>query len=216
MKLIYKTRNFYPNELEILKEIKIQKEKQKNKEIKIYHFIIVGILSMCIILIVQNSFVDFIFGMVGTIVFNVVIFMPQAFYNTKKKRNFILQQLTSFIEKGKIDTCQISAKRIAIAPEYEDENDLYIIELNENEVLYLWDSEYNLDEVFPCLNFEIYESEYFGFSGTQINALSEKIEPITIDKNAKWNFMKANKIFESLEIEKINFDELLEKYNAYS
>jgi hypothetical protein len=112
-----------------------------------------------------------------------------------------------------VDTCHITAQRIAIAPEYEDEIDLYIIELNNEELLYLWDMEYNLKKKFPCLDFEIYEDNFFKLTGRQIYPLSEKIQPVKISNKVKWNFMKQYGAPGHLETEKVNFDELLEKYN---
>jgi hypothetical protein len=102
---------------------------------------------------------------------------------------------------------------MAIAPEYEDESDLYIIEVSSNEVIYLWDTGYSLNKKFPCPDFEIYEEGFFKLTGRQIYPLSEKNQPVKIDKKAKWNFMKQYGAPGHLETEKINFDELLKKYN---
>tara|TARA_R110001592_G_scaffold29412_4_gene106887 strand:+ start:534 stop:755 length:222 start_codon:yes stop_codon:yes gene_type:complete len=69
-----------------------------------------------------------------------------------------------------------------------------------------------LENEFPCLHFEVYEEYFFNLTGKQINPLSEKIAPIQINNQAKWNFMKQYGIYVHLEVEKINFEELLLKY----
>ena len=124
-----------------------------------------------------------------------------------------MRTLQSFLDKDTVDTYQIKSTRIAFAPEYEDENDLYIVELDENKVLYLWDIEYNLNKKFPCFNFEIYEDDFFKLTGRQIHPLSDKIQPIEIDKKSKWNYMKQYGGLGHLEIENIGFDKLLAKFH---
>lgn len=216
MNIAYTTRNFHPDELRILKTLKTQKEKETSSKIKFYHFLIAGLLGAgltYITTIIPDSFWTFLFGTIAVFAFSFIIFGPYEIYKQKNRHKLFLRQLSSAIEKGTVDTWLINAKRIAIAPEYEDESDLYIVELNDNEVLYLWDTEYNLNKKFPCLDFEIYEDSFFKLVGRQIYPLSGKVQPVKIDKKAKWNFMKQYGALEHLETEKINFDELLQKYN---
>ncbi|MBW8362591.1 MAG: hypothetical protein K0M56_10455 [Kaistella sp.] len=217
MDITYKTRNFYPDELRLLKTLKTQKGKEVSRKIRVYHIFISGLLGAgfsYIAIIIPNSFWTFLFGTIAVLAFSFIIFMPYEIYKIKRKHKDFLQQLTSLIDKGTVDTCQIKTKRIAVAPEYEDESNLYIVELNNNEVLYLWDTEYNLSKKFPCSDFEIYEDNYFKLLGKQVYSLSEKIHPIKIDRKAKWNFMKRYGAPGHLETEKINLDELIEKYNT--
>ncbi len=216
MKIQFKTRNFYPDELRLLKTVKKQKEKANKGKIRFYHFIIAGLLGAgltYIIIIIPDSFWTFLFGTIAVLSFSFIVFMPYEIFKMKRKHNEILQKLNSLIEKGTVDTCQIIAKRIAVAPEYEDESDLYIIELDKDEILYLWDTEYNLKNKFPCLNFEIYDDQFFNLIGRQVYTLSDKIQPVNIDKKAKRNFFKQYGAPRHLETEKINFDNLLDKYN---
>lgn len=216
MDISFKTRNFYPDELRLLTNLKTQKEKAGNRKIRFYHFIIAGLLGggfTYFTTIIPDSFWTFLFGTLAVFSFSFIVFMPFEIYKIKKKHKEFLQQLTSLIDKGTVDTCQIKTKRIAVAPEYEDESDLYIVELNNYEVLYLWDTEYNLNKKFPCFDFEIYQDNYSKLLGRQVYPLSDKIKPVKIDKKAKWNFMKRHGAFGHLETEKINFDELLKKYN---
>ena len=77
----------------------------------------------------------------------------------------------------------------------------------------MWDTEYNLNKIFPCLDFEIYEDQFFKLTGRQVYPLSDKIQPVAIKKKAKWNFIEQYGSVGNLETENISFDELLEKYN---
>lgn len=216
MNITFKTRSFYPDELRILKTLKTKKEKETTSKIKFYHFLIAGLLGVSLTYfttIIPDSFWTFLFGTIAVFAFAFIVFMPYEIYKQKNRHKLFLQQLSATIEKGTVGTSLVNTKRIAIAPEYEDESYLYIVELNDNEVLYLWDIEYNLNKKFPCLDFEIYEDNFFKLIGRKIYPLSEKIQPVKIDKKAKWNFMKQYGVSGHLETEKINFDELLQKYN---
>lgn len=216
MNINYTTRNFYSDELRILKTLKTQKEKETISIIEPYHFLIAGLLGAIFTYItasIPDSFWTLLFGTIAVFAFSFIVFMPHKIRKQKNQHKLFLQQLSSTLEKGTVDTLVVNAKRIAIAPEYEDESDLYIIEIYDNEVLYVWDSEYNLSKKFPCLDFEIYEDSFFKLLGRQIYPLSKKIQPIKIDERAKWNFMKTYGLSRHLGAEKISFDELLQKFN---
>jgi len=134
-------------------------------------------------------------------------------YKRRKKQKYFLQRLKATIDKGTVDTCLINAKNIAIAKEYEDEGDLFIIEYDTNKIIYLWDYNYNLQKKFPCLDFEIYEDNFFKLFGRQIYPLSERIQPVNIDKKAKWNYMSKVGAARHLQTENVNFNKLIEDYN---
>ena len=216
MKFQTTTRHFYADELKILNSLLTKTKKEGKSKIKFYHFVVPGILGAILVYIttlLPDSFWTFLFGTAAVFCFAFMVFMPYEIYKDKKRKNLFLLTLQKFIDKETVDTCKINALRIAIAPEYEGESDLYIVELEKNKVLYLWDTEYNLKKKFPCLNFEIYEDNFFKLVGRQLYPLSEKIEPIKIDRKAKWNYMKKYGVFEHLDTENIDFDELIEKYN---
>ncbi|TXD80774.1 hypothetical protein ESY86_20050 [Subsaximicrobium wynnwilliamsii] len=215
MNIKYKPRNLNSNELRILRYLKTKTEKNERGKIKFYHFLIAGLLGVCLIYItsiIPDSFWTLILGTLAVFSFAFIVFTPYEIYKAKKQHKEFLNLLNSLIEKGTVETCQIESTKIAIAPEYEDENDMYIIKLNENEVLYIWDTEYKLNRNFPSLKFEIYGIDFFKITGKQINPLSEKILPLKIDRKAKWNFMKQYGIYGHLEIEKSNFEKLILKY----
>ena len=216
MNISYRSRSLYPVELRLLKTLKAQKEKETSSPIKFLHYFFALLIGACltyVTTIIPDSFWTFLLGTIAILSFAFIVFMPYEIYKKKNRHKLLLQQLMTTILKGTVETCLVNAKRIAIAPEFEDESDLYIVEIYDNEVLYLWDSEYNLNKKFPCLDFEIYEDSFFKLIGRQVYSLSEKIQPVKIDNKAKWNFMKKYGVARHLELEKTNFDELIQKYN---
>ena len=216
MRITFKTRQFYADELRILNTLKNQKEKISRNKIKFYHYIIAGFLGAgCTYFaaIIPDSIWTFLFGTLAVFSLGFIGFMPYEIYKQKKRHKDFLQQLNVFIERGTVDTCIIHSKRIALANEYEDEGDLYIIEYDTDKLLYLWDIDYNLKKKFPCLDFEIYEDKFYKTFGRQIYSLSDPIKPLTIDKKAKWNYMRKIGTPGHLETENKNLDNLIEEYN---
>lgn len=212
MEITYTPRAFYPSELKLLKSIVIKKEKEAKRKIKFTHFLIIGVFGILfayVAVIVPDSFWTFLFGTLAVLSFALIVFVPYEIYKLTNERKSILYQLNTLINQDVVNTCKISAERIAIATEYEDEGNLYIIELNKNEVLYLWDTEFNLNKKFPCLEFEIYDNTFYECTNMQIYPLSDKTKPIKIDKKAKWDYMKKFGVPGNLEIRKIAFDETL-------
>ena len=216
MDIPFKTRHFYPDELRLLKTLKTQKDKEGGSKIKFYHFVIAGLLGAGLTYVttqIPDSFWTFLFGTLAVFSFAFIVFTPYEINKMRKKQKDFLQRLNSTIDKGRVDTCLINAKRIAIAKEYEDEGDLFIIEYDIDKVLYLWDYDYNLRKKFPCLDFEIYEDNFFKLFGRQVYPLSDRIKPLTIDKKAKWNYMSKVGAAGHLETENVSFDKLIEDYN---
>jgi hypothetical protein len=216
MDLPFKSRHFYPDELRILKALKTQKEKEGGSKIKFHHFAIAGLLAAgftYIATILPDSFWTFLFGTLAVFLFAFIIFTPYEIYKMRRKGKEFLQRLNATISKGTVDTWLINAKRIAVANEYEDEGDLYIIEFDTDKILYIWDYDYNLHKKFPCLDFELYEDNFFKLFGRQVYPISDRIKPLTIDKKAKWNYMSKIGAPGHLQTDNINFDKLVDEYN---
>lgn len=216
MDITFQTRQFYPDELRILKTLKTQKEKQSSSKIKFHHYVFAGLLGAgCtyIAATIPDSFWTFLVGTIAVFSFAFIVFTPYEIYKQKKIHKDFLQQLNAVIDQGTVDTCIIHSKRIAVAQEYEDEGDLYIIEYDTDKLLYLWDNDYNLQKKFPCLDFEIYEDKFAKTYSRQVYSLSDRIKPLTIDKKAKWNYMSKVGTPGHLHTDSKNLDELIEEYN---
>lgn len=215
MNIIYNERNLYPEELRLLKAIRTKTEKAQNSVLKVKPYLIallIGTGSTSICTIIPDSFWTFLLGTTAVFSFGFVVFTPYEQFKLIKQHKSILNLIESFLNTELVKTCRINAEKIALAPEYEDETDLYLIKMNEHEVLHLWDLEDNLKKKFPCLDFEVYEESFFTITGRQIYPLSDKIEPEKISKKAKWNYMSKYGVQGQLEVENANFEQLIEKY----
>lgn len=216
MDITFKTRQFYPDEQRLLKTLKIQKEKESVHKIRFYHFIVAALLgggSTYLATLVKGDFWVFLFATLAVFSIAFIVFTPFEIYKMGKKHKEFLQQLNNIIAKGTVDTSLIHAKRIALAEEYEDEGDLYIIEYDTDRILYMWDHDYNLRKKFPCLDFEVYEDNFFKLFGRQVYPLSNRIKPLIIDKKAKWNYMNKIGGPGHLLTDNISFEKLVEEYN---
>lgn len=219
MSISYTTRNLYPAELKLLKSLKSRQEKEGRNKIKFYHFIIAGLLgTACTYLasLWEENFWGFFFGTVAVLSFGFIIFIPYEIYKLKNKNKAFLKELNARINNGLVKTCTITASRIAVAKEYEDEGDLFFVEYETHKVLHIWDYDHSFQKRFPCLQFEIYEDSFYKLSGRQINPLSERIHPLSINSKAKWNYMTEIGAPEHLETINTNLDQIIDEYNGYN
>lgn len=214
----YTARKLNSGELRYLKTLRNQTEKAGGGKFTLIHYIAAGLSgAVCVYLasITGGNVGVFILGTLAVFLFAFVIFMPYEAYKMKKRSRDVLLRLNDIINKGMVDTCRINATRCAVAKERDDESDLYIIEIGNDKVLYMWDMEYNLNRKFPCLMFEIYDDSFYKLTGRQIYALSEKIKPYTvIDPEIKGNYMKKTGAPGHLAIENMNFDDVIKKWQA--
>jgi hypothetical protein len=213
------TRQFYPDELRLLKTLKSRSEKEKVHKIKLYHFLIAAFLvagGTYLSLIIKTGFFVFIFGILAVFAFGFIIFTPFEIYKQKKKQSVFLKEISHFLEKGTVNITPVNARRIALAPEYEDEGDLFIIEYDIDKVLYFWDHDNALRKKFPCLQFEIYEDQFAKLIGRLVYPLSERIAPVLIDKKAKWKYMGKVGGPGHLQTQMISLDKVVEEYNSYA
>lgn len=217
MNFTYKTREFYPDELQLLKKLKAKQIKESKSRFKFYHFLIAGAMGILFTYLAINTkteFLIFLFGTGAVFAYVFILFMPYEIYKQRNNKKDFYNLVDEFMKKGTVETTLIKAKRIAIAEEFEDEGDLFIVDYDNDQVLYLWDYEYNFKKGFPCLEFEIYEDKFSQAFGTQIYPKSDPIEPIVIDKKAKWNYMMTIGTPDHLSSENINFDKLVADYNT--
>lgn len=196
--------------------MKRKKEKEQGGKIKFYHFLVAAVLAAgfgYLTSISPNGWVGFIPGIVTVLAAGFVVFMPYELYKLKKGRREFMVALNDLIDGGTVATCHIHATRIALAKEYEDEGDLFIVEIDEGNLLSLWDYDYTLRKKFPCLDFEIYEEKFAKPLGRMIYSLSERINPVTIDRKAKWSYMSKVGAPDHLEVIKANFDQFISEIN---
>src|SRR5690606_776801 len=136
----------------------------------------VGVVGTFLANWTNYDFLKFVFGTMSILSFSIIVFMPYETYKDIRKSKKKIKEIDGILGRNGIDVTLVKASRIAVAKEYEDEGDLYIIERTSEDILYLWDKDNNLKKNFPCLEFEIYSEDFYSVIGRQINPLSEKIK----------------------------------------
>lgn len=213
MTISYSPRRLYPDEERVLNKLKPKLEKEKASHIKYYHFIvaaIVGTVSMYTANLINGGFFSVLLGTLSIISMTFIVFAPYELYKKRRSQKTRFRDFAELVQSGTVNTCAIKAKRIALAEEYEDESELYIVECDDGDILYVWDIEYNLRKKFPCLEFEIYEPSFYRLFGRLIYPLSDRVTPLVLDCNAKWKYMKKNGFPGHLQIVKGNFDKIID------
>jgi hypothetical protein len=203
-------------ETKALGKIKSTAERDVHRGYKIHYLLtaaVIGIIGVLLANWTTYDFLKFVFGTISVLSFGIVIFMPYGTYKDMRKAKKKIKEIDGLLERNSIDVNLVKASRIAIAKEFEDEGDLYIVESTSKDILYLWDNDYNLKKNFPCLEFEIYSEDFYNIIGRQINPLSEKIKPIVIDAKTKWAYLKRVGEPGHLTTEKRAFEEILEQIN---
>jgi len=210
------TRPLNLKESKALIKIRSSADKDLRRGYKAHYFLVAIVVgSACVYLAnwTKYDFLTFVFGTIAVLSFSFVVFMPYEIYKDLKRAKLKSKEIDDILHANIIDVTPIRAKQIAVAKEYEDEGDLYIVEIEDGNILYLWDNDYNLRKNFPCLEFEIYSKDFYKLIGWEINPLTDKFKPIVIDAKAKWAYMKKIGGPEHLTIEKKDFKNLVEQIN---
>ncbi len=200
-------------ELKALKKIRNSREKEIQRGFRVRQALTSVLLGAAVMYgAVWSRFdlITFILGVLALFCLAYAVIQPYERFKEIRKARRTINKVEAILNAGKVEVTPVKAKRIAVAKEYEDEGDLYIVEMENSQVLYLWDTEYNLHKNFPCLEFEIYEDEFFNVIGRQINPLSEKIKPVVIPEESKWNYLGKTDP-QHMEVERKNFDKLVDK-----
>lgn len=200
-------------EIKTLKKVRNSRESELERGYKtraIITAVIIGIASLYLATWTRYDLFTFILATLAVFSFAYLIIQPFETFKDRKRARSIINRVNAFLEPGNIEVMPVSATRVALAREFKDEGDLYIVDTSGSTILYMWDSMGNLKKNFPCLQFEIYDRDFAELIGRQINPLTEKIKPIEIPAKAKWNYLQKTKP-EHLAIEKKNFDKLVEK-----
>jgi hypothetical protein len=212
------TRPLLEKEIRALKKMRSVAEKELQQAYRYRSIIIaLAIAAGCTFLAVWAPYqiLVLLFGTIAVLAFGWVLFMPFEIYKDVKKRKARINEVSRALERGTVDVFPMTAKQFALAKEYEDEGDLYIIEMNDGRILYIWDDDYNLKKNFPAHSFELYDEEFSMVIGRRLNPLSEKVNPILIDAKAKWAyFEKTEGAPENMTFEKKDFSKLVSAMSA--
>lgn len=217
MKLTTIIRCLYPNEITLLRQEQADALSRLQPKVKQYHYlaaVLSGILFFCLayLLASYSDFLVFLFGTIAVLCGAFVVFIPFEERRQIEKERVKAAKIEELIATNKIEVTPVTATRVAIAPEYEDECNMYVFEIAPDNVLYLWDYDYNLEEIFPCLEFDVYDDEVQGLIGYAVNPLSEKVDPVVLDREKKWKAMTDSGLPEDMSIEHVGFDRVVERY----
>jgi len=220
------TRELYLDEMQVLKTLKNQTEERIGKKPIFSWFILsifIGIIFFCFATFFIGRF-GILSAIIGVILIVIAVVVTYNLYKTQKKDKEFLRRYNTLIEIRTVKTCRINATRIATTE--EGEAGWCIVELSKNKVLYLFKfgDLFEFGDVkrgkFPCLQFEIYDKNFFELTGNQIYPFGEEIEPVMIDSKKTWRYMSENDTsdqflevpeFLDFDIENINFDEVIKK-----
>lgn len=210
------TRALTPRETKALKKIRKTNESVLSRGYKwpnVGLAIVLAALCMYGATWTRYDLITFILGVSAVFSIGYVFFMPYEAYKDIRRANRMIRKVESVLKAGTVEVTPVIATRVALAKELEDEGDLYIVELQDGQLLYIYDYDHNMRKGFPCLEFELYNEEFHNLVGRLINPVSEKIKPIEIDAQAKWNYVRKTSAPEHLQIQKTSFDRLVEKIN---
>lgn len=217
MKLTTVNRPLYADELLLLQQALAFEEARGQRKFGLKHYIIILVCG-CVLSYfaylssTHSDLLVFVFGTLSVLCFGFVVFMPYEEYKGEKKARERAAEIARIISSNFIEVTPVKATRIALAPEYEDETNLYILEIGERHVLYLWDAEYNLEDKFQCLHFEVYGSEFI--TDRMLYPLSDRVEPVVLDRNKKWELMSSPGLPEHKHIEEAGFDEVVARFGV--
>lgn len=215
MKILQKhTRPLDTKETKILTKIRSALQKDLLRGFKwpqLSTAILLGFACLYLATWTRYEVVRFLLGILSVFCLAYLVILPYEYLKERRKAKETIRKATRLLRSGVVEVISVKAKQIAVAKEHEDEGDLYIIEMENNSVLYMWDQTHTLKKNFPCLEFEVYDQEFVELIGRQINSLSEKIKPVVIDAASKNRYFKKTGSPEHLSVDRKNFEKLIEK-----
>ncbi|PQJ12769.1 hypothetical protein CJD36_003200 [Flavipsychrobacter stenotrophus] len=217
MKLTTISRPLYSNEIALLRQAQADALSQLQPKVKQYHYLVAVLLGILFFYLayLSASHSNFLFSflvLIAVLCGAFVVFIPFEERRQIEKSRVKAAKIEDLIAINEVEVTPVAATRVAIAPEFEDECNMYVLEIATDNVLYLWDYDYNLEEIFPCLEFDVYDDVVQGLIGYAVNPLSEKVDPVVLDREKKWKAMTDSGLPKDMSIEHIRFDEVVEQF----
>lgn len=201
------------SEINILKRLQRKMKKTLATKEKWHHYVIAllaGIAGTYLAFHLKMGFVQGLSIQLAIIGFSLLIFMLYTLYRTRRSAKNKLSLIDALLAEKQVKVTPVDALKMAVAEEFKNEKQLYIIAYELNKVFYF--NDYGFGRAYPCLKFEIYEDAFFEATGRRIHPLSEKIEPLIISSKHKWTYLEKKGWPEHLTTEPINFDALVKAY----
>jgi hypothetical protein len=177
-----------------LKKIRSSQEKEIHQAFKpqvLAALALAGIVAVITASRTTYKLAIFLLGLVGLICFASLVLMPFEVYKTKRKAGAKIKLIDDLLARNAVDVYTIRAKQVALARQYGNEGELFIVDTVDHGILYLWDHDGSLRKNFPCLEFEVYDEPFQELIGRQVNPLGAKTKPnVVIDAKAKQAYFK--------------------------
>lgn len=209
------SRPLLADEIRLLNKLKSSLIKERVSKFKLHDFVFIflaGAVFTDMAILMEVKVAAVVFGTLAVLCFSFVVFAPYEMYKQRVQSKKKWSQLNHLMMKNGIQVTRVNALQVAVAKEYEDEGDLFIIEYKAGEVLYLWDHDDQLKKRFPCQQFEIYKEDFISLTGRPVHALSERIQPRVIDAKSKWAYLKKYGGPGHMTTERIEFEELMSRF----
>ena len=209
-------RSLNDKELKTLAKIRSRREKELAQPFpwaQPLFAIVLCALSLYLATWTRYDLVTFFLGLFAIFCLAFAVIRPYEYYKDRRKARSLANRADAVLQSGVVEVAAVTAKQVALAKASGDESDLYIIEMDKGNILYMWDTFGNLKKNFPCLQFEIYSDDFASLIGRQVSPLSEKIKPIVLDPKAIPNYFNKAGEPVHLAMERKNFEKLIERIN---
>lgn len=209
------SRPFFPDEIRLLNKLKLKYSQKAVSRLKVYDLLLIfitGIAFADMATMIKSGLGIAVFGTLAGLCFFVVLFAPFERYQNNRRIKRKWSVANSLLMQNGLTVTRVNALQIALAAEYEDEGDLYLVAYKPDAVLYLWDNNYQLSKRLPCLNFDIYPEEFTRLTGRQVYTLSEQIMPLSIAAAHKWKYLKKYGSPRQLSTEEISMEDLIARF----
>ena len=209
------SRPLYPDEIRLLNKLKRKMIKGRVPRWKLYHYLLILLAGAALADTARQVNVWFetiVFGTMAAICFIFVVLSPFEIYRKKHRLQKKLMQINNLLMENILSVTLVHATEIALAEEYEDEGDLYLIAYEPGAVLYYWDHDYYLRKRLPCLTFEIYKDDFAALTGRPVHALGDKATLRMIGAKSKWQYLGKYGAPAHLATEQVEFEELMNRF----
>ncbi len=226
--LISKFRPLTDKELNKLRSQKRENIKIIELSYKIKPYIIIGILtflsgvtlyffSKSFNKIFLGEFVGQLIGFIFSVCIALLFYFPFEQIKSRKRLNNENTQIESLINKNEIEVYEIQTNQAIHFIQYDDEGELYLIQISENKLLYIWDDQTLIKKTkFPNTHFEIYKDiDLRWLLWNKVTYKGQRFTPKKVTANTKSKYFKAEGYPEDLTEIEGNIESFFEKVNQY-
>lgn len=135
----------------------------------------------------------------------------ELYFDKKKENSKEKTLLENLLAQDVISVAGLEVKRAAKLGEHEDEGTMYLIEMKDNQCVWLWDFVYELEDKNSLPEYlEIYTGEdALGIFGLVAKREGKSITCSFISTQDKWDYFEKTDWPDQLEISKKGFDDLM-------